>query len=162
GATPIHGQNCDASDLPATGHAWVVRERVLEDYSGPEQLDKSEVTIPAWSAETELENLLTAKGTGFGEIVNAVLAKIPPDPRGDRASATQVARAHFDTNGFSAAALTVILMVGAALPPPPRRTIERTVEVRFNRPFAVVAVTNTDQFARAGAVLWRGLPAFGA
>src|SRR5262249_56363904 len=98
---PSTARIVDASDLPATGHAWVVRERVLEDYSGPEQLDKSEVTIPAWSAETELENLLTAKGSGFGEIVNAVLAKLPPDPRGDRASATQVASAHFHTNQFS-------------------------------------------------------------
>lgn len=100
--------------------------------------------------------------TGFAEIARAILGQLPPDPRGDGAEAAQVARARFDTNGFSAAALTVLHMVGMALEPPPRRAIERTVQVRFDRPFAVAAVINTDEFSRRGGVLWRGLPAFGA
>jgi len=151
-----------AFDLPLTGHAWVVRERVLEDFRGPERIEKSEVTIPAWAARTELDDLTAAPGTGFAEIAKAVLAQLPPDPRGDRAGAAQVARARFDTNGFSAAALTVFVAFGMALPPPPQRTIERTVEVRFDRPFAVVAATSTSEFSRPGTRLLRGLPAFGA
>jgi hypothetical protein len=150
-----------AFDLPVTGHAWVVRERAL-DSSEPERIERSEVTIPAWTAETNLDDLIAAPGTGFAEIVSAFLGQHPPDPRGDRADATQVARARFDTNGFSAAALTVVHLYGARKPPPPRRAIERTVEVRFDRPFAVVAGMNTDEFSRQGVVPWRGLPAFGA
>jgi hypothetical protein len=151
-----------AFDLPLTGHSWVVRERTLENFRGPERIECSELTIPAWSAQTELCDLIAAPGTGFAEIARAVLGQLPPDPRGDRASAAQAARARFDTNGFSAAALTVLYTVGAAQPPPPGRTLERTVEVRFDRPFAVVAATNTNEFARPGTVLLRGLPAFGA
>ena len=151
----------NAFDLPATSHAWVVRERVLENFSGPERIERSEVTIPAWTAGTELGDLIAAPGTGFAEIASAILGQLPPDPRGDRANATQVARARFDTNGFSAAAVTVLHIIGA-MRPTPRRAIERTVEVRFDRPFAVVAATNTDRFSRQGVVLWRGMPAFGA
>lgn len=151
-----------AFDLPLTGHAWVVRERLLNDYHGPERIERSEVTMPAWQAKTELQNLTAAPGTGFAEIVRAVLARLPPDPRGDVVDAKQVARARFDTNGFSAAALTILSAAGMAGPAPPRRTIERTVEIRFDRPFAVVATTNTDNFSRPGGVLLRGLPSFGA
>jgi hypothetical protein len=151
----------DASDLPVEGHAWVVRERVLENFRGPERLEWSEVTIPAWAAETRLPDLIAAPGTGFAEIGSAILARLPPDPRGDRVDAAQVARARFDTNGFSAAALTLFIAYGMSRPPAPRRTIERTVEVRFDRPFAVVAMMNRTGPPRA-AVSRRGLPAFGA
>lgn len=153
-----------AFDLPPTGHAWIVRERVLKNFPGPERVEKSVVTIPAWTANTKLDNLIEAPGTGFAEIAQAVLGQLPPDPRGDRAGATQAARARFDTNGFSASAITVMNFEAMALSPPPRRTIERTVEVRFDRPFAVVAVTNTapKEFRRPGTVLLPGLPAFGA
>ncbi len=151
-----------AFDLPRAGHAWSVREQVLKNFVGPKRMAFSEVTMPAWIAETLLEGLISTPGTGFAEIVSAYFDQLPPDPRGDRGDAMQVARATFDTNGFSAAALTVAHFVGATMPPPPRRTIARTVEVRFDRPFAVVAVTNTNWFRRAGRELWRGLPAFAA
>jgi hypothetical protein len=151
-----------AFDLPLEGPTWVVRERVIESREGSARIENSVVTIPAWTAKTELQDLISAPGTGFAEIAKAILGQLPPDPRGDRADAVQAARARFDTNGFSAAALTVLSFIGAALPPPPRRTTERTVEVRFNRPFAVVAATNTDYFNRPGTLRLRGLPAFGA
>ena len=151
-----------AFDLPLSGHSWVVRERVLKDFRGPERIERSEVTIPGWTAHTELKDLIATPGTGFAEIANAILALLPPDPRGGKAEAAQAATGRFDTNGFSAAALTVMRFRTMAMPPPPRRTLERTVEVRFDRPFAVVAATNTSDFARSGGVLLRGLPAFGA
>jgi len=149
-------------DLPLTGHAWVVRERVLENFRGPGRIGKSEVTIPAWTAKTKFDDLIDTPGTGFAEIAKAALAQIAADPRGDRVCAAQAARARFDTNGFSAAALTVTLLLCASMSPPPRRTIERTVEVRFDRPFAVVAATSTNQRGQPVGVLLRGLPAFGA
>jgi hypothetical protein len=136
---------------------------VAESHGGPDHVEWSEVTIPAWTARTELPDLITAPGTGFAEIAQVLVEQLPADPRGDRVIATQAARARFDTNGFSAAGVTVVLdRVGAAAGPPPHRTIERKVEVRFDRPFAVAAVTNTHEFRRAGTVLQRGLPAFGA
>ena len=151
-----------AFDLPLEGHAWVVRESVAENRGGPDHVERSEVTIPAWTARTELPDLITAPGTGFAEIAHVLIEQLPADPRGNRVIATQAARARFDTNGFSAAGVTVLLELGAAAGSPPHRTIERTVEVRFDRPFAVAAATNTHEFRRAGTVLQRGLPAFGA
>ncbi len=151
-----------AFDLPLTGHAWVVRERVLENYVGDDRIEKSEVTIPAWTATTRLDDLIAAPGTGFPEIARSILRQLVPAPGGDTANAAQSATARFDTNGFSAAALTVLEVLGAARPSPPQRTIERTVEVRFDHPFAVVAATNTDSFSRPEGTLLCGLPAFGA
>jgi hypothetical protein len=143
----------DVFDLPVKGHAWVVHERVLENFFGSEdRIEKAEVTIPAWTAETELD-LLAAPGGGFADIARAIFKHLPPDPRGDRAGAAQVARARFDTNGFSASAITRFGAVGMAMGPPPHQAIERTVEVRFNRPFAVAATITTGR---------RALPAFGA
>ena len=144
-----------AFDLPLKGHAWVVRERMIENAYGPERIEKAEVTIPAWSSETMLPDLIATPGTGFAEIVHAILEQLPPDARGNRARAFQAANAKFDTNGFSAAALTATaaLLYGGRGTPSPRRAIERTVEVRFDRPFAVVAATNGPS---------GGLPAFGA
>ena len=60
-------------DLPLKGPTWAVRERVLNDFRGPERIECSEVTIPAWTAKTELYGLISAPGTGFAEIVKAVL-----------------------------------------------------------------------------------------
>src|SRR5262249_55730369 len=79
--------------LALEGPTWAVRERVLEDHRGPERIERSEVTIPAWTAKTVLSGLISAKGTGFAEAVRAVLEQLPPDPRGDRADAVQTARA---------------------------------------------------------------------
>lgn len=151
-----------AFDLPVTGHAWVVRERVLEDSWGRERIERSEVTIPAWTAQTRLKGLSAAPGTGFAEIVEGILRHLPPDPRGDGADVTQAARARFDTNGFSAAALTILRVAMMKRLPPRCRAIERTVEVRFDRPFAVVAATNTCGLSRRRGAAFDGLPAFGA
>ena len=151
-----------AFDLPLTGHAWVVRERLLENVRGFERVERFEVTIPAWTAETKLTNLIAAPGTGFAEVVSAMIGHLPPDPRGDRADAAQVVKARFDTNGFSAAALTVFEGESAGDRLHLRQAIERTVEVRFDRPFAVVAATTSGGSTHPRSDLWRGLPAFGA
>src|SRR5262249_43508999 len=134
-----------AFDLPRTGHAWTVSERDRAGDFGPWRRERSEVTIPAWTANTELRDLVAAPGTGFAEIATAMLQQLPPDPRGDRARAAQVASARFDTNGFSAAAITEIVLFARSISPRPSRALERTVQVRFERPFAVVAVTNTER-----------------
>ena len=145
-------------------HAWVVHEQVFENFHGPERIEIAEVTIPAWTAKTNLHSLVPARGTGFAEIAKSVLGHLPPDPRGDRASAVQTARARFDTHGFSAAAVTVLSVMGKAmsLPLPPCRAIIRAVEVGFDRPFAVVVATSANGLRRPVPDLLRGLPAFGA
>lgn len=151
-----------AFDLPLIGHAWVVRERVFESYFGPDRTERSEVTIPAWTASTELPGLIAAPGTGFGAIGKATLRQIPPGPRGDYVRAAQAATARFDTNGFSAAALTAFPAVGASAGGDWRQKVERTVKVYFDRPFAVVAATGDGRSGRSELGRFRGLPAFGA
>lgn len=151
-----------AFELPLTGHAWCVRELELELTRGAMRQERSEVTIPAWSARTDLRRLIASPGTGFAEIAQALLAQLPDAPSGNSVTASQSAVARFDTNGFSAAALTIMVIPGAEGPRPPFRAIERTVEVRFDRPFAAVAVMKPSFMHCENHERWRGLPAFGA
>lgn len=149
-------------DLPVAGHAWVVREQEFQDQTGPGRIEKSEITIPAWEAETNLEHLSAAPEPGLADISSTLLDLLPDESRGDLVEARQVARARFDTNGFSAAAFDTVKCLLAWNRGRPHRVIARTVEVRFDRPFAAVAFANAPGNSRGMRSPLQGLPAFSA
>jgi hypothetical protein len=132
------------------GHAWNVREetRSFQDADDPglgAEMWRS--LLPRWKAQAETD-LTDAPGVG------AVAAALAPG-MSERAVATtcvQAAVASYDEAGFSAAAVTAIVML-TGVPTWVKRPV-RLVELKFDRPHAVVAI------ARGGA--WEGIPIFHA
>ncbi|HEX4015769.1 MAG TPA: hypothetical protein VHX15_03450 [Frankiaceae bacterium] len=135
------------------GHAWRLseREEMVKDLSGREET--SYALVPAWHAETRLD-LLNASGLGFGPAVEALYLLLRPDEY--EADAVQSAVASYTREGFEAAAVTAIGYRRVSAPARRPGTV-RALEVRFTRPYAVVAVTRS-----AKPALWFGLPVFSA
>jgi hypothetical protein len=125
------------------GHAWRV-VRVRQHVSdGPTEVWGA--SLPAWTLDSTT-NLTTAPGVGA--VADAVLARISVRPLG--VSCVQSATATYTSEGFDAAAVTVMAFtMGLAEDPRPVRKVRR-VSLRFDRPHAAVAL------ARGGA--WEGVP----
>jgi hypothetical protein len=124
------------------GHAWrVVRERqVVPD--GPTEV--WDAAMPAWNLDSSTD-LMSAPGVDA--VANAVLTMVPGEPL--EVSCVQSATATYTSEGFVAAAVTVLAFLGSAGEPQPPRKVHH-VSLRFDRPHAVVAL------ARGGA--WEGVP----
>jgi hypothetical protein len=76
------------------------------------------------------------------------------------ARATQTAVATFDRYGFEAAAVTAMGFATSGKPRDPTETgIERIAQLRFDHPFAAVAIDSSDSI---DSPTWRGLPLFEA
>jgi hypothetical protein len=132
------------------GHAWSVREETetfqAANDPGPDaELWRS--LLPRWKAEATIE---LTDAPGVREVAAALASGIAE--RKVAVKSVQSAVGSYDETGFSAAAVTVIhLMTG--VPSWVERSVRR-VELRFDRPHAVVAI------ARGGA--WEGVPIFHA
>ncbi len=139
-------------ELPlGDGHSWRLTERegMVANHAGREE--RSGALLPAWHAETRMD-LMREAGLGFGDAAAALIALLPP---GDYdAAAIQSAVAAYSREGFEAAAITVIAVRAVSMHVE-RPGIIRDLEVRFARPYAVVAVTRGPQPAT-----WQGLPVF--
>jgi hypothetical protein len=103
--------------------------------------------LPAWSATDSYD--LSDPRLGFSAAAAAL------GHTGDAWLARQAATATFSKVGFEAAAVTDLAIAMGMMP---RRGMLRTVELRFGHPYAVVAVTASDQ----GAGPWSGIPVFSA
>ena len=71
--------------------------------------------------------------------------------------AAQTAVASYTISGFKAAAVTAIGLVAAGMPTSHEVLVKR-IEMRFNRPYAVLACAARDE----GPPAWRGVPVFSA
>lgn len=123
------------------GHAWTVRE-VTTFGSAPS--DRWRSHLPEWSAEDRHD---LSAAPGVAEIARGVMAAVAEETE---AVCIQKAVASYDREGFKAAAVTGMMVRAAAAAP--RETKVRQIDLRFDRPHAVVAV------ARGGA--WEGIPLF--
>ncbi|NYI78760.1 hypothetical protein [Nocardioides panzhihuensis] len=124
----------------AGGHAWAVEEVTV---FGGAPADRWRSHLPEWSAE-DRHDLDAAPGVA--EIARGVMAAVEKE---SEAACVQKAVASYDREGFEAAAVTgMMVRAGGA----PRETTVRQIDLRFDRPHAVVAV------ARGGA--WEGIPLF--
>ncbi|MBG6095301.1 hypothetical protein [Nocardioides luteus] len=122
------------------GHAWTVDEVTI---FGGSPADRWRSHLPEWSAEDRHD---LSAAPGVGEIARGVMAAVEEE---SEAACVQKAVASYDREGFEAAAVTGMMVRAAAAP---RETKVRQVDLRFDRPHAVVAV------ARGGA--WEGIPLF--
>lgn len=123
------------------GHAWTVRE-VTTFGSAPS--DRWRSHLPEWSADDRHD---LSAAPGVAEIARGVMAAVAEETE---AVCIQKAVASYDREGFKAAAVTGMMVRAAAAAP--RETKVRQIDLRFDRPHAVVAV------ARGGA--WEGIPLF--
>jgi hypothetical protein len=141
-------------DLPlGNGHAWTIREETRALGRGGREIFHA--VLPAWTAQTVHALGGTDTTLGFAEVADVITAACHPDfPY--RSSATQMARASYHARGFEAAAVTGVKFASAMSRAEPR-TI-RIADVRFNRPYAVVAMTTRS----APSDGWSCVPVFSA
>lgn len=137
------------ADLPeGDAPLWSVRDERSKTESG----ERCVAVLPAWSATDSYD--LSDPRLGFAAAGSAL-------GHGDPWVATQAATARYSKIGFEAAAVTAVAVAAMAMMP--RGGMVRTVELRFGRPFAVVAVTaDNDRTAAAGPSPWHGVPVFSA
>jgi hypothetical protein len=140
-------------DLPGDGHAWTLREEQARGTAADDRPELVEVVLPAWTASTRLD-LVTETACGFAGLAATVQALVPERFHPVEVEAAQRAVAGFDTAGFEAAAVTAVGFLARGAVPPQHEVTRRVATIRFDRPFAAVAVA-TDQ-------RWWGLPVFSA
>lgn len=123
-------------DLPlGTGHAWNVTERQVSEADVSARRSRSHALLPAWHAETR-RDLMSAPDLGFRIAADTLIGLLPANSYD--AGAVQSAVASYGREGFEAAAVTA---VAVAVSRPAFHPVVRDVQVRFTRPYAVVAVT---------------------
>jgi hypothetical protein len=95
-----------------------------------------------------------------------LIEMISPEWPNRDGQAVQVARARYTARGFQAAAITGLEAAGAAIDDtPPTPVPVRHADLRFDRPYAVVAVARADGSASSvprEAFAWHGIPVFSA
>ena len=105
------------------------------------------------AADTRLD-LLERRVPGFEEAREVVAGHLRT---WDELMAVQAARGAFGAEGFEAAAITAMGATRGAAMIEPQRTVIRRADLRFDRPYAVVAVALERDGA---AVEWHGVPVY--
>ena len=117
------------------GHSWTIQEREREAQHAGQRFETiTGIALPAWQIESELKLMASPAfgATTAARVLHNMIGDGPDDSR-------QVALAQFDRYGFKAAAVTGI-GVACALVINNEIGVERTAELRFDHPFAAIAV----------------------
>jgi hypothetical protein len=160
----------DLFDVPlGEGHAWTLteEEREVHVHTDDGRTRATTTFLAAWSASSD-HDLLDAPGVA--EALTALDGFLLPDARPAAFDVRQAAVAECTRLGFRAAAVTAMALRAGSARPPLQRVRHREAVVRFNRPYAVLAVAldeAPDQergwgTRRLGAPAWDGLPVFSA
>ncbi|MEZ0446795.1 serpin family protein [Cellulomonas sp. ICMP 17802] len=154
-------------DVPlGPGHAWEVTEAAEQGHGGPALRESVGAVLPAWDAESSLD---LAGAEGMAAAFATLGRLLRPEYRPGRFQARQVTVAAFSREGFEAASVTAVAMrAGSA--PEPVVVRHRRATIRFQRPYAVLAVAtgSVPDVARGwgsvdlGVPAWEGVPVFGA
>lgn len=157
-AAMLRGEDRVARLLPADeladGHAWTVTERREHRSGGPPVQSEWRSYLPAWSAASHHD---LKDGPGVPLVFDALTGFARKEDLPVEFGAKQTAVASFTRTGFKAAAVTAIGMVAAGRPSL-HEVLVRRIELRFNRPYAVLACAARD----GGPSAWRGVPVFSA
>ena len=135
------------------GHAWTVTER-QEQGTGPSVREEWQTYLPAWEATSDHD---LSNAPGMAECFATLSGFARPEDQPVGFEARQSAVASYTRTGFKAAAVTAVGMRAAAMPAL-HEVLVRRVELRFERPYAVLACAARDE----GPEAWRGLPVFSA
>jgi hypothetical protein len=121
------------------GHSWTIVERERRSWrAGPQFESITSVALPQWQIRSEL-GLLGAEAFAVAPAVEVLRRLIGPRAD-DQVEAKQVAVASFDRYGFKAAAITAFGVAASAMVPPAEIGIERTARLRFDHPYATIAI----------------------
>ena len=157
-AAMLRGDTTGARVIPADqltdGHSWIVTERRVRGFGGSPVEIRWRSHLPAWSASSSHD---LDGAPGMSSVFSALAGFARPEDQPVELAAKQTAVASYGREGFTAAAVTAIAMVPGSMPTI-REVLVRNVDVRFNRPYAVLATAATDQ----GPPAWRGVPLFSA
>ena len=159
-ANYINHKNSKVSlfDIPLEGNSFIsiAEEEITQYNSMPTEIINS--YLPAWKAESrhELRDI-----DGFNEAF-----ALFGDTGDLDMEVIQVAVASYDKKGFEAAAITS-MMFGAAGLPRLEDVLVREAKLKFNHPYAVVALFHDQRRYDENKevpnyALWNGLPAFTA
>jgi len=149
-------------DLPlGEGPAWTLTEETVQTAAPFGREEVHRVVLPAWSAESKHD--LNRPELGIPAAATAAKAALaePSAPH----EAAQTAMARYTRVGFEAAAVSAMMVTTGF--PMPQDGLRRTAEVRFDRPYAVVAVADRPwqdgwQPNTSEGAAWLGLPVFSA
>lgn len=136
------------------GHAWTVTERREQRVGGPAVMEDWRSFLPAWSATSD-HDLVHAPGVA--PVLDTLTGFLKEEDLPAQFGARQAAVASYSRTGFKAAAVTAMGLRAAGMPSF-HEVLVRSVELRFNRPYAVLACSARDQ----GPAAWRGVPVFSA
>jgi hypothetical protein len=144
------------------GHSWQISERQTATRVAGERLERiAAVSLPAWRVDS-VHNLKASDLFGSGPALETLRALIGPNPD-DKTEAVQAAVASFTRYGFEAAAVTGFAAIAMARMRPPQTGIERIAKLRFDHPFAAVAVAGRPALPGSGQrSAFTGLPLFSA
>ena len=145
-------------DLPVgESHSWSLTERARPAAKHGQRFEHiARAFLPAWSIRSSVD-LLTDERFG-ADAANETLHTATGVT--GLADARQEAIASFDRYGFEAAAITLIGRAVSGHGSATEMGIERVAELRFDHPFAAIAVGARPRMA--SATRWIGLPMFEA
>jgi hypothetical protein len=147
-------------DLPlGLGHAWEIVESEVDTGVNGERVEVVRAFLPAWEAHSPATDLMANPAFGFQAAGDAMRELLDPMERGDAPQAAQSTMARFDRDGFSAASASALDVPGLGFTLPRGRGVKRVATIRFSRPFAVVAVTESPH---PWPQRWHGVPVFSA
>jgi hypothetical protein len=132
---------CSLFDLPlGSGHSWEITEHETRTYTAGEHVERiAGASLPAWRAKSDLD-LEASALFGTAPALEVMRELIGPRPD-DETQAVQAAVASFTRYGFEAAAVTAFgVRTSAARLEPQETGIERTATLRFDHPYAAVAI----------------------
>jgi hypothetical protein len=154
-------------DLPlGSGHSWLIDEREIRTRQPGERVEHvTGVSLPAWHIKASLA-LKASRLFGSAPALATMLELISDD--GGTSDAVQAALASFTRYGFEAAAVTMFASAEAAVRVPDQRGTERTAILRFDHPYAALAIAGgpaptgpTGRRTQSGSS-FTGLPLFTA
>lgn len=144
-------------EVTEDGHAWTVTERqeVRAAFGAADVVEEWTGRVPPFRLTSD-HDLTSAPG--FAPALDSLARYVRPEERPAGAQARQSAVAAYTATGFEAAAVTAMGIRAAGMPQEQLVTVRR-IQLRLDRPHAVVAVALDTG---AGGAAWHGIPVFTA
>ncbi len=163
GLADVASMACSLFELPlGDGHSWRISEREVRAHRDGERIERiTAASLPAWRIETETD---LKRSELFGcEPALQTLRSLIGREDDDQTEAVQAAVASYGRYGFEAAAVTAFALRAAAAMAPRNKGLERAATLRFDHPYAAVAVAGRPEPAGSGlSTAFSGLLLFSA